>query len=108
MHHESLPFIYQFHSFSILGPHNNRQYFVKYKNLVHVQQATEGDEREESGGRGAVSYRASVTASILMLSLHSLPARRRRSPEGFVGGGELQGGVRRSGSECPGQGHRGG
>jgi hypothetical protein len=53
MHHESLPFIYQFHSFSILGPHNNRQYFVKYKNLVHVQQATEGDEREESGGEGS-------------------------------------------------------
>jgi hypothetical protein len=50
MPHESLPFIYQFHSFSILGPHNNSQYFVKYKNLVHVQQATEGDEWEESGG----------------------------------------------------------
>jgi hypothetical protein len=36
MPHESLPFIYQFRSFSILGPHNSKQYFVKYKNLAHV------------------------------------------------------------------------
>jgi hypothetical protein len=80
MPHESLPFIYQFHSFSILGPHNNRQYFVKYKNLVHVQQATEGDEREESGGegRGAVSclgYRLHLDVEPSLLSLLSADGR---------------------------------